>query len=378
MITVGSRLGNLTVVNIMSHNPPYVPYIYEVKCDCGNPAKLYISSADFASGNYTSCGDCNSHWLNKKDVAGQTFGDLLALGRDLYMPPSRDVKYWCRCICGKLISIRRYTLTSGKVTSCGCSRIRNAEYINTTSELLGQQFGQLTVIEKIIRPNVKWPIWKCQCSCGEFVLATAYALTKGQSTCCYKCKQSSSVPDTDYIGKQFGRLTVLDVTKKKIKDRTKTFFKCQCSCDNKIVYVLKGNLLNQNNPTLSCGCIGIENTKNRSIKHGMHGTRLYGIYNQMRHRCYRKNDEKYPIYGGMGIKICDQWLESPLAFKEWAINNGYKDDLTIDRIDPLGHYCPENCRWVSNYEQRHNRKENSTTIGTVKYTTSTFTREETI
>lgn len=82
--------------------------------------------------------------------------------------------------------------------------------------------------------------------------------------------------------------------------------------------------------------------------------RLYGIWSGMRSRCRNPNRPKYTIYGGRGIKICDEW-ESFANFYQWAMANGYRDDLSIDRIDNNGDYCPSNCRWATAQQQCRNR-----------------------
>lgn len=87
-------------------------------------------------------------------------------------------------------------------------------------------------------------------------------------------------------------------------------------------------------------------------------TRLGSIYHNMKTRCYNPNYDKYQYYGGKGIKICDEWLNSYDAFEEWAESHGYRKDLTLDRIDVNGDYTPDNCRWIGLVAQANNRTTN--------------------
>jgi len=105
----------------------------------------------------------------------------------------------------------------------------------------------------------------------------------------------------------------------------------------------------------------------------MYGTRLYRTWDHMKSRCENGNDKKYYLYGGRGIKLCAEWHDASV-FICWALKNGYSEDLTIDRIDPNGNYCPENCRWATQKEQGNNKRNNL--FITINGTTRTATQWE--
>lgn len=92
--------------------------------------------------------------------------------------------------------------------------------------------------------------------------------------------------------------------------------------------------------------------------HGMRWTRLYNTWTQIKQRCTNEKNDRYEEYGGRGIKVCKEWMESFEVFIEWAQKNGYRNDLSIDRIDVNGDYEPDNCKWSTQVEQQRNKRNN--------------------
>lgn len=162
----------------------------------------------------------------------------------------------------------------------------------------------------------------------------------------------------DLTGQRFGRLTVVERAENgRCSGKAVTRWVCKCDCGNTII--VEGHSIKRGR-TKSCGCLNTERRsellKERATTHGGCYTRLYHIYAHMKGRCYRQTDAKFRLYGGRGIKICDEWLADFAAFRTWALSNGYRDDLTIDRINPDGNYEPANCRWATLAEQSRNRR----------------------
>lgn len=156
----------------------------------------------------------------------------------------------------------------------------------------------------------------------------------------------------DYTGKRFGRLLVLGIHHHSATRHT--YVTCKCDCGK--TTIVRASCLVQG-VTRSCGCLEQELKTKNSTKHGMFGTRIYVIWSGMKRRCYDPKVEQYKNYGGRGISYCKEW-EDFKNFYEWAKNNGYREDLTIDRIDTNGNYEPNNCRWIPQKEQHRNTRSN--------------------
>lgn len=201
----------------------------------------------------------------------------------------------CRCICGKEFEVDSQKIRRNKVYSCGCLRNQNRERF--FEDLTGKRYGRLTVVRRLKPEEIKHKNtnWLCICDCGNYIHASA------------------------------GRLN--------------------------------------NGTTRSCGCLKNEYKEaigNLNRKYEHQNKRLYGIYRAMLGRCFNSKGKSYDRYGGRGISVCDEWIgEFGFdRFYEWATQNGYSENLTLDRKDNDKGYCPDNCRWITNLAQQNNKRVN--------------------
>lgn len=170
----------------------------------------------------------------------------------------------------------------------------------------------------------------------------------------------------DLTGQRFGRLTVIKKNGK--NKRGDILWLCKCDCGN-TKNVSTNHLKNKNSK--SCGCLFKEKARERALrtkrfyKHGLYKNkdyiRIMHIYCGMKERCYNFKSPRYKYYGARNIKMCNEWVDKEnglMSFYNWAINNGYKDSLTLDRINNDGNYEPNNCRWTTMKEQSNNKRNN--------------------
>lgn len=209
--------------------------------------------------------------------------------------------------------------------------------------IAGKRFNKLTAIR--FEYNRREPsgkscqYWLFRCDCGKEKIIKKHCVVSGGTKSC-GCIQK----EKDITGQKFNSLTAIKFDHKSKKGDYYWLFRCDCGREK---IIRKGDVTS--GYVCSCGCVSKIRTSKES---------LYTKWSTMKARCFRKNATNYNIYGGRGIKVCDTWKKDFMSFYNWAINNGYKEGLTLDRIDVNGNYCPENCRWVTMKEQSRNKRDN--------------------
>jgi hypothetical protein len=191
----------------------------------------------------------------------------------------------------------------------------------------------------------------------------------------FRCR-GVRVRRTDSYGMSLGyRVGRLEVIGHQFRIGYHWFAVCRCECGN-VVVVRHTDLRKY---TRSCGCVRVEQARLNgriAMTHGMTNTSLYGTWRSMMKRCYKLNHQAYSNYGERGICVCDEW-HSFDVFSEWAIANGWKSGLTIERSNVDGNYIPQNCVFIPKRRQAVNKRTNvRVTVGDVTKCAAEWSRDD--
>ena len=233
---------------------------WRCRCECGN--EIEVISGNLKKGNTKSCG-CYVRLRNRIDLTGCVIGRLTVLHRavDRINPNGyHEIQWHCRCECGNEVDVREKSLRSKnyQTRSCGCLQRERASELgrNTLIDLIGKQYGRLTVIGRatntVSQAGNKKIKWHCKCECGKEIDVSATHLRSGHTQSC-GCLQVIPVNFIDITGQRFGRLIVIGRAGRKLFATGQlTTWHCRCDCGNEIDVTLS-NLKNGN--TKSCGCM---------------------------------------------------------------------------------------------------------------------------
>ena len=220
------------------------------------------------------------------------------------------------------------------------------KHASNFKDLTGQRFGRLVVVRHYGKDKHRGLTWLCKCDCGNEKVTAGRSLRSGSTKSC-GCLNNEKRQELhennliDLTGKKFDSLFV--IKRAKTKNR-KTYWECKCDC-GKVINIRADRLVD--GTAKSCGCYSSELLRKRVTTHGLSGTPIYTLFENMKKRCYKKACKEYKNYGGRGITICDEWLANRTVFFDWALTHGWKVGLDIDRKDNDSGYYPENCTFTT-------------------------------